>query len=214
MKQYQTYRCPHCGIEVEVQKVGGGTLTCCGEAMELVNENVTPTNLLKAFAGESQARNKYNYFAEVARREGFNQIAAFFDEFAFNEHNHAKLEYALYHKLTHGNEWDNTAANLVAAAGGEKYEHTTMYPDFAKLAKDEGFDEAARLFNAIAKVEIEHEKKYVELEKKLKEQGFFGSDDEETWVCDICGHIHRGKKAPGACPVCKAPQAHYKQIGL
>ncbi|MDR2639319.1 MAG: desulfoferrodoxin FeS4 iron-binding domain-containing protein [Helicobacteraceae bacterium] len=214
MKQYQTFRCDKCGNEVEVQKIGGGTLTCCGEPMRAVNELVTATNLLKAFAGESQARNKYNFFAEIARNEGFNQIADFFDEFAFNEHSHAKMEFALYNKIARGNDWEKTAANLLYAAAGERYEHTTMYPDFAKVAKEEGFDEAARLFNAIGKVEVEHEQKYLELEKLLREQGFFAGEDEEVWVCDICGHTHRGKKAPGACPVCKAPQGHFKRIGL
>ncbi|MDR2033351.1 MAG: desulfoferrodoxin FeS4 iron-binding domain-containing protein [Helicobacteraceae bacterium] len=214
MKQYQIYRCSRCGNEVEIQKVGGGELICCGVEMEAVNQNVTPINLLKAFAGESQARNKYNFFAEIARKEGFNQIADFFNEFAFNEHNHAKMEFAAYNKLTWGDDWQKTAENLLYAAAGEKYEHTTMYPDFAKIAKEEGFDEIARLFTAIGKVEVEHEKKYLELEKKLREQGFFASEEEEIWVCDICGHVHRGKKAPGACAVCKAPQAHFKQIGL
>ncbi|GHS90041.1 rubrerythrin [Campylobacterota bacterium] len=214
MKQYQVYKCAHCGIEVEVQKVGGGTLTCCGEAMQLVSEKVTPTNLLKAFAGESQARNKYNYFAKIAKAEGYHQIADFFNEFAMNEHYHAKLEFAAYNKLVRENDWEKTAANLLYAAAGEKYEHTTMYPDFAAIAKEEGYDEIARLFTAIGKVEVEHEKKYLLLEKKLREQGFFASEDEEVWVCGDCGHVHRGKKAPGACPVCKASQAHFKQIGL
>ncbi|MDR1452220.1 MAG: desulfoferrodoxin FeS4 iron-binding domain-containing protein [Helicobacteraceae bacterium] len=214
MKQYQIYHCAKCGNEVEVQKAGGGTLACCGEAMQVVNENVTPTNLLKAFAGESQARNKYNFFAEVARGEGFNQIADFFDEFALNEYSHAKMEFALYNKIARGNDWDKTAANLLCAADGEKYEHTTMYPNFAAIAKEEGFDEAARLFGAIGKVEIEHEQKYLALEKKLTELGFFSGERDEIWICDVCGHTHRGKKAPGACLVCKASQAHFRQAGL
>ncbi|MDR0746284.1 MAG: desulfoferrodoxin FeS4 iron-binding domain-containing protein [Helicobacteraceae bacterium] len=214
MKQYQLYRCLECGNEVEVQVVGGGTLVCCGKEMEVVNENVTPVNLLKAFAGESQARNKYNFFADIARREGYNQIAEFFNEFAMNEHSHARMEFAAYNKIASGNEWENTAANLFKAASGERYEHATMYPEFAQIARDEGYGEISRLFSAIGKVEAEHERKYLELEQKLREQGFFASDKEEVWVCDVCGHVHRGSRAPGACPVCKAPQAHFKQIGL
>ncbi|MDR0665404.1 MAG: rubrerythrin family protein [Helicobacteraceae bacterium] len=214
MKQYQTFRCAKCGNEAEIQKVGGGVLTCCGEPMQVVNENVTAVNLLKAFAGESQARNKYNFFAEIARKEGFNQIAAFFDEFAFNEHNHAKMEFAAYNRLTRGDDWEKTSANLLYAAAGERYEHTTMYPDFAKIAKEEGFDDIARLFNSIGKVEVEHEAKYLALENELRERGFFASESEEIWICDICGHVHRGKNAPKACLVCKAPQGHFKRIGL
>jgi rubrerythrin len=182
--------------------------------MKAVNEKVTPTNLMKAFAGESQARNKYNFFAGIARDEGLRQIADFFDEFAYNEHNHAKLEFAAHAKLTKGAEWGKTAENLLAAAAGENYEHTSMYPEFAQIAKEEGYDDIARLFTAIGKVEVEHEKRYKALEAKLREQGFFASEDEEAWVCDICGHIHYGKKAPGACTVCKATQGHFYQQGL
>lgn len=214
MKKYQLYKCNKCGNEVEVQKVGGGTLVCCGEHMSVVNENVTATNLMKAFAGESMARNKYQFFAEIARNEGFRQIADFFEEFAHNEQSHAKMEFAAYNKLTRGDDWQNTAANLLYAAAGERYEHTTMYPEFAELAKEEGFDDIARLFRNIGKVEIDHEKKYLELEKKLREMGFFASEEDETWICEVCGHVHHGKKAPGACPVCKAPQGYYKQVGL
>ncbi len=214
MKKYQLYACEKCGNEVEVQKVGGGKLVCCNEAMKAVNENVTATNLMKAFAGESMARNKYQFFAQIARDEGFRQIADFFEEFAHNEQSHARMEFALYNKMTRGDDWESTAKNLLYAAEGERYEHTTMYPEFAALAKEEGFNEAARLFKAIGEVEVDHEKKYLELEAKLREQGFFASEEEETWICEVCGHVHKGKKAPKACPVCKAPQGYYKQKGL
>lgn len=214
MKKYQLYACAKCGNEVEVQKVGSGKLSCCGEEMKAVNENVTATNLMKAFAGESMARNKYQFFAQIARDEGLRQIADFFEEFAHNEQSHARMEFALYNKMARGSDWEKTAANLLYAAAGERYEHTTMYPEFAALAKEEGFNDAARLFKAIGEVEVDHEKKYLELEKKLREQGFFASEDEEIWICEVCGHVHHGKKAPSACPVCKAPQGYYKQQGL
>ena len=165
----------------------------------------TEKNLQTAFAGESQARNKYTYFASVDKKEGFEQISALFTKTADNEKEHAKLWFKELGGL------GNTAANLKQAAEGENYEHTIMYPNFAKIAEEEGKKDIARLFTAIGKVEVEHEREYLELKKMLDEEGFFESSNEEVWVCEICGHIHRGKKAPGACPLCKASREYFKR---
>ena len=211
MRQYETYRCNICKNEVEVQKVGGGTLVCCGEEMECITENLTAVNLMKAFAGESQARNKYEFFAEIAQKEGYHKIARFFQEAADNEKYHAMAEYKAYNRLINDMDLDTTAKNLKYAADGERYEHEEMYPNFAQIAKEEGFKEIARLFGAIGKVEVEHEKEYLELITALENEGFFNSDEEEEWVCEICGHIHRGKKAPNKCPLCKAGKEYFKK---
>ncbi len=214
MRQYETYRCNKCGNEVEVQKVGGGTLVCCGEEMECTTENLTAVNLMKAFAGESMARNKYEFFAEMAREEGWHRIAEHFNEAAMNEKYHAMAEFKTYNKLMYGIELHETLKNLDIAMAGENYEHTEMYPNFAKIAEDEGYKDIARLLKAIAKVEVEHEREYNELKKCLEEEGFFESDEDEYWVCEVCGHVHRGKKAPKACPLCKAPQEYFKREHL
>ena len=146
MRQYETYKCNKCGNEVEVQRVGGGELHCCGEAMEMITENLTMVNLLKAFAGESQARNKYEYFAKVAQKEGYRDIAEHFQRAANNEKQHAKMELALKNRMASGSEnnFGNTKENLQMAIDGESYENVTMYPDFAQIAKDEGHKEAAK----------------------------------------------------------------------
>lgn len=214
MRVYETYKCNKCGNEVEVQTVGGGTLVCCGEAMECVTKNLTAVNLMKAFAGESQARNKYQLFSEIARDEGWHAIADHFLEAAENERYHAIAEFKAYHKMVDGEEIEKTFKNLDSAMAGENYEHTTMYPNFAKIAEDEGYKDIARLFGAIAKVEVEHEREYKELQDALKDEGFFESENEEAWVCEVCGHIHRGKKAPKACPLCKVPQEYFKREHL
>jgi len=211
MRQYETYKCNKCGNEIEVQEVGGGTLVCCGEEMKCITENLTAVNLMKAFAGESQARNKYEFFAEIAQKEGYHKIARFFQEAADNEKYHAMAEYKAYNRLINDMDLDTTAKNLKYAADGERYEHEEMYPNFAQIAKEEGFKEIARLFGAIGKVEIEHEKEYLELITALENEGFFNSDEEEEWVCEICGHIHRGKKAPNKCPLCKAGKEYFKK---
>jgi desulfoferrodoxin-like iron-binding protein len=211
MRKYETYKCNKCGNEVEVQNVGGGTLVCCGEHMECVTENLTAVNLMKAFAGESQARNKYEFFADIAYKEGFHRIARFLQEAANNEKYHAMAEYKAYNKLMHDYELDSTAKNLVYAADGEQYEHETMYPEFEEIARKEGFKEIARMFKAIGRVEVEHEKEYRELLEALEAEGFFDGDEEEEWVCEVCGHIHRGKKAPGACPLCRAEKEYFKK---
>ena len=211
MKQYQTYKCNKCGNEVEVQVVGGGVLVCCGEPMSCTTENLTAVNLMKAFAGESQARNKYEFFAEVAKNEGYHKIARFFQEAADNEKYHAQAEFKAYHNLLHGIELNTTQDNLQYAADGERYEHEIMYPNFANIAKEEGLNEIARLLNAIGKVEVEHEAEYLALKTALGEEGFFNSEDEEEYVCEICGHVHRGKKAPGKCPLCGVDKEYFKK---
>lgn len=214
MKQYQTYKCSVCGNEVEVQHVGGGTLVCCGKDMENMTEDLTAVNLMKAFAGESMARNKYDLFADIAKEEGWHAVARHFREAAENEKWHARAEYKAYHKLVDGQELDTTLKNLETGMAGEHYEHTEMYPNFAEIATEEGHKELARLFNAIAKVEVEHEREYAALKEALIEDGFFQSEEEEIWVCEVCGHIHRGKKAPKACPLCKVPQEYFKREAL
>ncbi|HEB7535740.1 TPA: rubrerythrin [Campylobacter coli] len=211
MRQYESYKCPKCGNEVEVQNVGGGKLSCCGVEMECITQDLTAVNLMKAFAGESMARNKYDLFADVAEEEGWHAVARHFREAAENEKWHARAEFKAYHEIVDGKPLEVTTKNLVAAAEGENYEHTTMYPNFAKIAEDEGKKAIARLFTAIGKVEIEHEREYLALKKMLEEEEFFNSEVEELWVCEVCGHIHRGKKAPAACPLCKAPKEYFKR---
>ncbi|WP_281950623.1 ferritin family protein [Nitrosophilus kaiyonis] len=211
MREYETYRCNKCGNEVEVQKVGGGTLVCCGEEMECITENLTAVNLMKAFAGESMARNKYEFFAQIAFEEGYHRIARFFQEAADNEKYHAMAEFKAYNKLVNNVELDTTRKNLEYAAEGEKYEHEIMYPNFAKIAKEEGLNEIARMLKAIGKVEVEHEKEYRELIEALEAEGFFNSEEEEEWVCEVCGHVHRGKKPPKNCPLCKADSEYFKK---
>lgn len=211
MRQYETYKCQKCGNEVEVQNVGGGTLTCCGAEMTCVTTDLTAVNLMKAFAGESMARNKYDLFADVAQEEGWHAVAKHFREAAENEKWHARAEFKAFHKIIDGKELEVTTKNLITAAEGENYEHTTMYPNFAKIAEEEGKKDIARLFTAIGKVEVEHEREYLELKAMLDEEGFFESGEEDVWVCEVCGHVHRGKKAPGACPLCKASREYFKR---
>ncbi|DAB36920.1 MAG TPA: rubrerythrin [Sulfurospirillum cavolei] len=216
MRQYETYKCSKCGNEVEVQNVGGGKLTCCGQEMSCITEDLTAVNLMKAFAGESQARNKYDLFADIAQEEGWHAVARHFREAAENEKWHARAEFKAYHKLVDGVETELTLKNLDSAMAGENYEHTTMYPNFAKIAEDEGHKELARLFNAIGKVEVEHEREYKALQDAMREDGFFSDEEEEIWVCEVCGHIHRGKRAPNACPLCKVGKEYFKRqcLGL
>lgn len=214
MRQYETYKCSKCGNEVEVQHVGGGKLVCCGEAMTCTTSDLTAVNLMKAFAGESQARNKYDLFADIAQEEGWHAVARHFREAAENEKWHARAEFKAYHKLVDGTETEITLKNLDSAMAGEHYEHETMYPNFAKIAEEEGHKELARLFNAIGKVEVEHEREYKALQDAMKEDGFFSDEEEEIWVCEVCGHIHRGKKAPKACPLCKVGQEYFKRQDL
>lgn len=215
MRQYETYKCNKCGNEVEVQSVGGGTLHCCGESMEMITENLTMVNLMKAFAGESQARNKYEYFAKVAQKEGYRDIAEHFQRAANNEKVHAKLEFALNNRMASGSEesFGDTKENLQYAIDGESYENVTMYPDFAQIAKDEGHKEAAKLFTGIGKIEVEHEKMFQMLLDRLESDAEHVSEDpEEAWICEVCGHVHYGKKALKNCPVCDHGQEYQSRL--
>ncbi|MBQ1466339.1 MAG: rubrerythrin family protein [Eubacteriaceae bacterium] len=166
----------------------------------------TEANLEAAFAGESQARNKYTYFASQARKDGYEQIAAIFEETALNEKEHAKI----WFKLLHGGAVPTTAENLKAAAEGENYEWTTMYEDFAKTADEEGFKDIARLFRLVGKIEAEHEKRYLKLLDNVTGEKVFSKDGDTIWKCANCGHIVIGKKAPGICPVCQHPQSYFE----
>ena len=165
----------------------------------------TEKNLLAAFAGESEARNKYTYYASKAKKEGYTQIAALFEETANNEKEHAKLWY----KLVNGGI-GSTEENLKAAASGENYEWTEMYKTFAEEAKEEGLDHIAFLFEKVAEIEKEHEERYLHLLKNLQEEGVFKKDQEVEWICRNCGHIHTGTEAPGMCPVCAHPQGYFE----
>lgn len=215
MRQYETYKCNKCGNIVEVQNVGGGELHCCGEAMEMITKNLTLVNLMKAFAGESQARNKYEYFAGVAQKEGYRDIAEHFQRAADNEKHHAKMELALHNRMVSGtqNDFGDTKANLQCAIDGESYENTTMYPNFAAIAKEEEHKEATKLFSNIGQVEVEHENMYKMLLQRLESGAEFVSEDsEEEWICEVCGHIHRGKEALKVCPVCDHKQEYQSRL--
>ncbi len=165
----------------------------------------TEANLLAAFAGESQARNKYTYYASKAIKEGFNQIAAFFEETANNEKEHAKI----WFKILHGGAVPETVENLKDAAAGEHYEWTDMYAGFAKTAREEGFDKIAYLFESVAAIEKEHEERYRKLLANITEGAVFSRKDSQAWICTNCGHIHHGKEAPEKCPVCDHPKAYF-----
>lgn len=166
----------------------------------------TEQNLMAAFAGESQARNKYTYFASKAKKEGYEQIAAIFQETADNEKEHAKM----WFKLLNGGELSDTAENLKAAAAGENYEWTDMYSTFAKEAKEEGFNHIAFLFEEVAKIEKEHEERYLKLLENVKDGLVFSKDGDRIWKCRNCGHIVIGSKAPEVCPVCAHPKAYFE----
>ncbi len=179
----------------------------------------TEKNILKAFAGESQARNRYTYFASQARKEGYVQISMIFRETADQEKEHAKrlfkfleggmVEIAdVYPAGTIG----TTAENLKAAAAGENYEHTEMYPGFAEVAREEGFNTVAAVFDAIAVAEKQHEKRYLGLLNNLDEGKVFEKDEVVTWRCLNCGYIHTGKEAPAVCPACAHPRAHFELL--
>ena len=169
-------------------------------------ESQTYKNLQTAFAGESQARNKYNYFASKAKKDGYEQIAAIFEETANNEKEHAKM----WFKELNGGSIPSTEENLLAAAEGENYEWTDMYDGFAKTAKEEGFNRIAFLFESVAKIEKEHEERYRKLLKNVKEKLVFSRDGDCIWQCRNCGHIVVGKSAPTVCPVCNHPQSYFE----
>ncbi|BDF59218.1 rubrerythrin [Christensenellaceae bacterium] len=166
----------------------------------------TEKNLQAAFAGESQARNKYTYYASKARKEGYNQIADIFEETAGNEKEHAKI----WFKLLHEDDIPDTATNLKDAADGENYEWTDMYDTFAKEAKEEGFDKIAFLFELVGKIEKKHEERYRKLAENIENGVVFSRDGDMIWQCANCGHIVIGKKAPQICPVCAHPQAYFQ----
>ena len=166
----------------------------------------TEKNLMEAFAGESMARNKYTYFASKAKKDGFEQIAAIFEETALNEKEHAKL----WFKLLEGGNIKDTASNLKAAADGENFEWTDMYDRFAKEAEEEGFSHIAYLFREVGKIEKEHEERYRKLLDNVNGELVFSKDGDRIWKCRNCGHIVVGQKAPEVCPVCAHPQSYFE----
>ena len=167
----------------------------------------TEKNLMAAFAGESQARNKYTYFASKAKKDGYEQIAAIFEETANNEKEHAKM----WFKELNGGEVPSTVENLKAAADGENYEWTDMYKEFAEVAREEGFDLIAKKFEAVAMIEKEHEERYRKLLKNIEDEVVFSSEGDTIWICRNCGHVVVGKKAPAVCPVCNHPQSYFER---
>ena len=165
----------------------------------------TEKNLMEAFAGESQARNKYTYYASQAKKDGYVQISKFFEETANNEKEHAKI----WFKLLHGGKLGNTVENLRDAAEGEKYENTTMYPEFARVAREEGFDEIARLFDGVAKIEKHHQERYEKLMQNIEKDIVFKRDEAQLWECANCGFQVEGKESPEICPICAHPKSFF-----
>ncbi len=176
------------------------------EKMNKYEGTKTEENLKKAFAGESEARNKYTYFASKAKKDGFEQIAAIFEETAANEKEHAKM----WFKELNGGEIAGTEENLVAEAAEENYEWTDMYAEFAKTAREEGFEALAFKFEKVAEIEKSHEQRYLKLLENVREKKVFSKDGDAIWVCRNCGHIIVGKNAPEVCPVCAHPKAFYE----
>ncbi|MBQ6570737.1 rubrerythrin family protein [Candidatus Saccharibacteria bacterium] len=166
----------------------------------------TEENLKKAFAGESQARNKYTYFASKAKKDGYEQIAAIFEETAGNEKEHAKM----WFKELNGGAVSSTEKNLRAAAEGENYEWTDMYEEFAKTAEEEGFDEIAKKFRGVGEIEKRHEERFRKLLKNIEDKKVFSKDGDTIWICRNCGHVVVGKYAPEVCPVCSHPQSYFE----
>lgn len=188
--------------------------------MASIKGTKTETNIMAAFAGESQARNRYTYFASKAKKEGYEQIASVFEETANQEKEHAKRLF----KLFEGGEVEITGAfpagvvgttleNLKASAAGENHEYTSMYPEFAVIAREEGFTGIAAVFEAIAVAEKQHEKRYLDFAKNIEDGKVFERDTEVVWRCRNCGYLHKGKAAPGVCPACAHPQAHFELLG-
>ncbi|MCP4602975.1 MAG: rubrerythrin family protein [Proteobacteria bacterium] len=188
--------------------------------MPSVKGTKTEKNLMAAFAGESQARNRYTFFASKAKKEGFQQISAIFEETANQEKEHAKRLF----KFLEGGEVeitaafpagpiDTTVANLTASAAGENHEHTEMYPEFAKVARDEGFVAIAIVFEAIANAEKQHEKRFRDLAANIEAERVFKRDQKEVWRCRNCGYLHEGSEAPDSCPACAHPRDHYELLG-
>ena len=176
--------------------------------MEKIEKNSKSyQNLMTAFAGESQARNKYTYFASKAKKEGYEQIKAIFEETADNEKEHAKL----WFKYLNDGDIPSTVDNLKAASEGENYEWTNMYDEFAKVAKEEGYEELASKFEGVLKIEKQHEERYLKLLENIKKEQVFESEEEVVWICRNCGHIHFGKTAPEVCPVCNHPKSYFER---
>ena len=174
--------------------------------MEL-KESKTYENLKKAFAGESEARNKYTYFASKAKKDGYEQIASLFLETAENEKEHAKIWY----KLLNDGEVSDTVTNLKLAADGENYEWTDMYQEFAKVAEEEGFSKIAYLFKQVGEIEKHHEERFRKLLKNIEDEVVFSSDGDTIWICRNCGHVIVGKSAPKVCPVCNHPESYFER---
>ena len=173
--------------------------------MKDIKGTKTEQNLLTAFSGESQARNKYSYFASVAKKEGYVQISKFFEETANNEKEHAKIWFKLLKGIS------DTKTNLKEAIKGENYEWTDMYSSFAKTAKEEGFDEIAEVFKGVAEIEKEHEERYKKLLQNILDEKVFSSSQDTVWQCSNCGHTVTGKNAPEICPVCSHPKAYFER---
>ena len=188
---------------------GGDILRLChykgGFIMELKGSK-TEANLRAAFSGESEARNKYTYFASKAKKDGYVQIAQIFEETAANEKEHAKLWY----KLLNGGSVSDTKANLKMAADGENYEWTDMYAEFARVAREEGFEDIAKQFEGVAAIEKMHEERFRKLLANIEGGLVFSKDGDTVWECSNCGHIHVGRQAPEVCPVCNHPQSYFK----
>ncbi len=168
----------------------------------------TEKNLMTAFQGESQARNKYTYYASKAKKEGYEQISAIFEETAGNEKEHAKM----WFKLLHGGDIPSTIENLEDAANGENSEWTDMYKTFASEAKEEGFDHISFLFESVGAIEKRHEERYKALLEKVKADMVFKRDEPIMWICRNCGHVHFGKEAPMVCPVCSHPRSYFEEL--
>jgi len=166
----------------------------------------TEQNLMAAFAGESQARNKYTYFASKAKKDGYQQIAAIFEETANNEKEHAKM----WFKELNGGEVPSTIDNLKSAADGENYEWTDMYEEFARVAEEEGFNKIANKFRAVGEIEKHHEERFRKLLKNIEDKVVFSKDGDAVWICRNCGHVVIGPKAPEVCPVCAHPQSYFE----
>lgn len=188
--------------------------------MKVFSGSQTEKNLLSAFGGESQARNRYTYFASQARKDGYDQIVFIFEETANQEKEHAKR----FFKFLQGGDLEmqasfpagvigGTMENLLAAAAGEKYEHTDLYPGFAKVAKEEGFNEIADVFKAVSVAEKQHEKRYRALAANIESGRAFARDTEVVWRCRNCGYLHSGKQSPEECPACAHPQAYFELLG-
>jgi rubrerythrin len=188
--------------------------------MASIKGTQTEKNLLTAFAGESQARNRYTYFAGQARKEGYDQIAFIFEETANQEKEHAKRFFSFLEGGELNVVWNfpagvvgTTLDNLKAAAVGENYEHTQMYPDYARIAREEGFSAVAQIFTAIAVAEKQHEKRYRDLAGNIETGRVFTRDAESVWRCRNCGYLHQGADAPDSCPACAHPKAYYELLG-